>query len=198
MKHHHRLTQEEANLGLTTALAPCCHSCLYWQLPWPRRWWGALHRWLDKIFEGMGGGGGVKRESETVSVGQEYQSWKWKDIYKSCVTHVDYKKYTFYNHIFRKIKKAVKEGDRWKMLTCAVNGLVTTADGHTHLIWQLYSFSFKHHVASLKQPPENLYLLLGKLFCFGTNVLTTTVWSHWWMQLYECLKINEWTKINDV
>lgn len=110
MKHHHSLTQEEANLGLTTALAPCCHSCLYWQLPWPRRWWGALHRWLDKIFEGMGegGGGGKKRERDRVSR-QEYQSWKWKDIYKSCVTHMDYKNTLFIITSSGRLKKLPKK-----------------------------------------------------------------------------------------
>lgn len=41
----------EVNVGLTTALPPRCHSCLYWRLPWPRRWWGALHRSLSKTCE---------------------------------------------------------------------------------------------------------------------------------------------------
>lgn len=40
-----------ADVSLTMALAPRCHSFLCWRLLWPRRWWGAPHRWPDKICE---------------------------------------------------------------------------------------------------------------------------------------------------
>lgn len=67
----------EENLRLTMVLAPRCHSCLYWLLPWPRRWWGAPHRWLNKICEVIEG----QTEAERI--------WKYKSVaFTNPVCHI--------------------------------------------------------------------------------------------------------------